>query len=62
MPRSRKSLGGPREDILDDVGGEPVLVGDRREAFALTPELDQVLDVHLRLGEDWRAPTRTKGR
>jgi hypothetical protein len=38
-PRSRKNPGGPTEDILDDVDGEVVLVGDPRDASTLAPEL-----------------------
>ena len=57
LPSARqKSSGGLSEDILDDGLGQVVLLGDRADGFARSPECDNVLDFDLVGGEDRGAP------
>ena len=50
VPAARRR---PAEDVLDDVYAQAVLAGDRGDPLTLAPELDQVLDLDLRLGQHW---------
>ena len=58
--RSRKSSGRSAEDILDDVDGQAVLVGDRRQALTVSPERHEVLDFDLRPAEHGRTPPESR--
>ena len=57
--RSKKNSSGLSEDVLDDVLGKAVLLGDGSDRLARAPERDDVLDLHLVPGQHGGAPAES---
>jgi hypothetical protein len=57
--RSEKNSGGLSEDILNDGLGQVVLFGNLLDGLGGAPQRDNVLDLHLVLGEHRGAPVET---